>query len=112
MRELYSRTPELSESEQRELDAEIAAFGIVGQEDEEPEPPVVFWDEHRAAIEWWLQVQDLLRWQGPICEGLDVMAVKADSEMAGRTIVSEDYQRLRLIAATVKTVFNERLKPR
>ncbi|QUN06429.1 hypothetical protein KDN34_02905 [Shewanella yunxiaonensis] len=110
MRELYSRAPELSESEQRELDAEIAGFGIVGQEEEEPEPPIVFWDEHKAAIEWWLQVQDMLRWQGPICEGLDISAVKADAEMAERQFIAEDYRRLRLIANTVKSLFNDRLK--
>ncbi len=84
-------------------------LGVTCRKEAEPEP-VVFWDEHRSAIEWWLQVQDLLRWQGPVCEGLDVNAVKADAEMSGRTINADDYHRLKLISHTVKTLFNDRLK--
>lgn len=50
-----------------------------------------------------------MRWQGRICEGLDIVAVKADAEMAERKYSKDDYLRLRLIANTVTHIFNEQL---
>ncbi|MCE9679617.1 hypothetical protein LZP69_10640 [Shewanella sp. AS1] len=101
------RTP-TSKAEQRQLDKELQLLGI---EDKAPEEdaPIVFWDEHEAALNWWWQVQDLLRYNECVCMGLDVLAVKADSELSGREVSVEDYQKLRLIAHTVTELFNDKL---
>lgn len=81
MRALYLRTP-LSQAEQQAIDDEM---GLLGIEADEPEAiQVVFWQEHQGALNWWWQVQDLLRYNGAVCMGLDVLAVKADSELSGR----------------------------
>ncbi|MEL4300935.1 hypothetical protein ACE02Z_04910 [Shewanella xiamenensis] len=50
-----------------------------------------------------------MRWQGRVCEGLDIVAVKADAEMAERQYSKDDYLKLRLIATTVTHIFNEQL---
>lgn len=107
MRELYLRTP-TSQAEQRQLDKELQLLGI---QDTPPveDAPIVFWDEHKAALDWWWQVQDLLRYNEYVCMGLDVLAVKADSELSGREVKVEDYHKLRLIAHTVTQLFNEKL---
>ena len=109
MRELYVRTP-VSHAEQRQIDEEMSLLGINASTDSEP--PIEFWDEHQVAITWWLQVQDLMRYSyGPgiaVCEGLDVLAVKADSELSGTEYGKQDYQKLRLIAHTVTTIFNDK----
>lgn len=109
MRELYGRTPD-SKAQQRELTREMQLLGI---KDSAPETdaPVAFWQEHQAALDWWWQVQDLMRYNTSVCMGLDVQAVKADSELSGREVTAENYQKLRLIAHTVTDVFNQRLSP-
>ncbi len=108
MRELYSRTP-ISAEQQRQLDDETALLGIKTTSTIELE--IEFWDEHQGAIEWWLQVQDLMRYSYgagvAVCEGLDVLAVQADVALAGREVQALDYQKLRLIAQTVASVFNK-----
>ncbi|PKG73020.1 hypothetical protein CXF86_19845 [Shewanella sp. GutCb] len=109
MRELYVRTP-VSQAEQREIDEEMALLGIKASTPSEQQ--IEFWDEHQIAVVWWLQVQDLMRYSyGPgiaVCNGLDVLAVKADSELSGTEYSKQDYQKLRLIAHTVTTIFNDR----
>lgn len=50
-----------------------------------------------------------MRWQGRVCEGLDIVAVKADAEMSERQYSKDDYLKLRLIATTVTHIFNEHL---
>lgn len=99
----------MSQAQQRELQQEMRLLGI--EADEIEDIPVVFWQEHQAALNWWWQVQDLMRYNGAVCMGLDVLAVKADSEMSGREVNVDDYQKLRLIAQTVTEIFNEKLAP-
>ncbi len=110
MRELYARTP-VSPAEQRQLDEEMALLGI--KADTATELQIEFWDEHQAAMTWWLQVQDLMRYSYgagiAVCEGLDVLAVKADSELSGIEHSKQDYQKLRLIAHTVAAIFNHKV---
>ena len=107
MRELYARMP-ISQAEQRQLDEEMALLGI--KPNTISEEPIEFWDEHQVAVTWWLQVQDLMRYSYgagiAICEGLDVLAVKADSDLSGFEHSKQDYQKLRLIAHTVTAIFN------
>lgn len=104
---MYARNP-LTDKEQRELDDDLKALGIEADiEDDAPE--VLFWDEHQSALVWWCQVAELMRWQGRVCEGLDIVAVKADAEMAERQYSKDDYLKLRLIATTVTHIFNEQL---
>lgn len=104
---MYARNP-LNDREQHELDNDLKALGIEAQPEDGIEE-VLFWEEHHSAIEWWCQVAELMRWQGRICEGLDIVAVKADAEMAERKYSKDDYLRLRLIANTVTHIFNEQL---
>ncbi|AQS38572.1 hypothetical protein Sps_03445 [Shewanella psychrophila] len=110
MRGLYIRTP-ISQAEQRQFDEEMALLGI--KANTISEELFEFWDEHQVAVTWWLQVQDLMRYSyGPgiaICNGLDVLAVKADSELSGTAYSKQDYQKLRLIAHTVTTIFNDKV---
>ncbi|WP_192954732.1 DUF1799 domain-containing protein [Gallaecimonas mangrovi] len=93
------------------MEREAAAFGVPLEEEENPDIEV--WDEHRDALTWWFEIKDLLRWTpspiGAYCEGLDVPAVECDARMRGRAINPNDYAKVRLIAATVATYFNERL---
>ena len=83
----------------------MALLGI--QQEKQLEKSIEFWDCHQTAIEWWLQIQDLLRYQQQVCLGLDVVAVKADAEMRELEYTKEDYLQLRLIAKTVTEIFNE-----
>ena len=106
MRQLYQRTP-TNKQQQAELDNEMVQLGIVDAPMDNEN--IVFWQEHEIAITWWLQVQDLMRYNGPVCEGLDVIALQADSQMSGREIDAMDYQKLRLIAQTVTGLLNDRL---
>lgn len=106
VRQLYAR-PQSSATEQQQLQTEMRLLGIETTATI-ADSPVAFWQEHKAALDWWWQVQDLLRYNGAVCMGLDVPAVKADAEMSGREINQEDYQKLRLIAHTVIAVFNDR----
>lgn len=110
MRELYARTP-VSAAEQGQLNEEMALLGIKANTTTEQQ--IEFWDEHQTAITWWLQVQDLMRYSYgagiAVCEGLDVLAVKADSELSGFERSKQDYQKLRLIAHTVTAIFNNKV---
>lgn len=83
----------------------MAMFGI--KQPRQELQGIEFWDCHKIAVEWWLQVQDLMRYEQSICIGLDVVAIKADAEMSGREIDKEDYLKLRLIAKTVTDILNE-----
>ncbi|NKF51362.1 hypothetical protein G3R49_12420 [Shewanella sp. WXL01] len=93
----------------------MAKLGVTPPVAKEPEP-FEFWDEHQSAVEWFIQVQDLMRYQYgagiAICEGLDVLAVKADAEMSGREFEAEDYLKLRLIGNEVARLTNEKLNNR
>lgn len=93
------------------MEREAAAFGVPLEAEESPDIEV--WDEHRDALNWWFEIKDLLRWTpspiGPYCEGLDVPAVECDARMRGKAFTPTDYAKVRLIAATVATHFNERL---
>lgn len=106
---MYLRTP-ASQAEQQELQQEMRLLGI--EADKIDDIQVVFWQEHQAALNWWWQVQDLMRYQDCVCLGLDVTAVKADSDLSGREVVSEDYQKLKLIAHTVTEALNRQLASR
>lgn len=102
---MYRHPPETPQ-QRAERQQEMAALGIA---DAAPAPePVVFWQEHEAALIWWLQVQDLMRWTGPVCEGLDLAQVQADIRLSGRAYSDEDYARLRLISRVVADCFNQR----
>jgi hypothetical protein len=96
---------------QAELEEDLAAWGI----SEAPEPPeenVEVWDEHREALLWWCQGGGQLKFQassnGSICMGLDVVALRADAELSGRTVKPEDYSRLQHIARQVAEHLNSR----
>jgi hypothetical protein len=48
-------------------------------------------------VKWFLDVDDLFIFDGPVCLGLDVKAIQADAQMAGRKIKKAHYQGLRII---------------
>lgn len=107
MRAWYLRTP-LSHAEQQAINEEMALLGI--HHPLEREQPIEFWEEHQGAVEWFMQVQDLMRYgYGAgvmVCEGLDVLAVQADANMSGREINQDDYVKLRLMGHTLAQLIN------
>ncbi len=83
----------------------MALFGI---KQAAPEvKSIEFWDCHQGAVDWWIQVQDLMRYQERFCLGLDIVAIKADADMSGREFEKDDYLKLRIIAQTVTKILNE-----
>ncbi|MBN05129.1 MAG: hypothetical protein CMK08_13235 [Ponticaulis sp.] len=53
--------------------------------------------ENMAAIEWFISTDDLYIWNGPVCVGLDVKAVRDDAILSGRKTTPDDYNKLRLL---------------
>ncbi|HBY41453.1 MAG TPA: hypothetical protein DEH24_18630, partial [Alteromonas sp.] len=49
------------------------------------------------AIEWFISTDDLYIWNGPVCVGLDVKAVRDDAILSGRKTTPDDYNKLRLL---------------
>ena len=95
---------------QAELDSDLAAWGV----EETPEPaPDEFevWDEHQEALLWWCngggQLKFIATAKGVSCQGLDVVALKADAELSGRRVNPDDYQRMQLIARMVADHLND-----
>lgn len=60
-----------------------------------------------AALMWFFQVYDLLRWNQHYCLGLDVVAVEADARMRGVEVNKNDYQRLRTLVDYYSQAINE-----
>lgn len=99
----------LTLSHQAELDEDLAAWGV----EQAPEPIQEFfdvWEEHQEALLWWCQGGAQLRYfstpDGIRCQGLDVVALKADAELSGRTVKPEDYERIQQIARQVTEHLN------
>jgi len=51
--------------------------------------------ENWPVLEWFLQVDDLFIYNGHVCMGLDILAIKADAEMQGKTVNPDHYIGLR-----------------
>ena len=95
---------------QAELEEDLAAWGV----DQSPEPEAELfevWKEHQEALLWWLQGGAQLKFHsspnGSVCTGLDVVALKADAELSGRTVDPQDYRRIQLIARMVAEHLNQ-----
>lgn len=69
-------------------------------------------EENWAALGWFLDVDDLFRYQDSVCLGLDVLAVKADADMLGRQYETSDYKALRHIAKEAASQLNQSLMRR
>jgi hypothetical protein len=67
-------------------------------------------DENWPVVEWFLSVDDLFRFDGPVCLGLDVNAIYADASMAGRKIKKQHYKGLRIIGRAAANALNKRLE--
>lgn len=63
-----------------------------------------------AALEWFLEVDDLFKTDQGVIIGLDVIAIKADAEMAGRTITPELYSKLRILGRTATAELNKKIR--
>ncbi|WP_087022401.1 hypothetical protein [Thaumasiovibrio subtropicus] len=73
------------------------------------EPTLIeLWQENATALEWWLSLPQFLRWHNGICLGMDVQAVAADLQLSQRSYSPDDYDRLKVIAATVTESVNLR----
>ncbi|MGF1727213.1 hypothetical protein [Photobacterium nomapromontoriensis] len=110
MRAAIQRRPATAKEEQDWQD-ELASWGIesdpfvkIGAEAETE--VVTVWDEHQSVLEWWLDIPAFLRWNGPVCLGMDVCQVKADADLSNRTINPDDYHKLKLIAHTMTEELN------
>ena len=68
----------LDDQAQHELDEDMQAWGMEASPEPDPEPFEV-WDEHREALLWWCQGGAQLTFNGPVCTGLNVVAVEADA---------------------------------
>lgn len=85
------------------LPEQAAAF--IGQP--EPEELEVLPDNW-AALEWWLAVDDLLRFEQGIPLGLDVVAVEAEARLSGRETTPAMFGQLRLLAREAVSELNRR----
>ncbi|KEQ19169.1 hypothetical protein [Endozoicomonas numazuensis] len=96
---------------QAEFEDDLAAWGV--QQSPEPKAEVFdVWEEHREALLWWCQGGAQLKFNSSstssVCTGLDVVALKADADLSGRTVKPEDYHRMQLIAREVAEHLNSR----
>ena len=54
--------------------------------------------ENMATVEWFQDTDDLYIWNGPVCLGLDIKAVRDDARMSKRKFTKKQYQGLRLMS--------------
>jgi hypothetical protein len=66
--------------------------------------------ENWPIVQWFLSVDDLFKFDGPVCLGLDVNAVYVDSKMTKRRIKKQHYEGLRVIGRAAAARLNERLE--
>ena len=110
MRAAIQRRPATAKDDQDWQD-ELASWGIESDTfaKVEAEPEVItVWDEHQNVLEWWLDIPAFLRWSGSVCLGMDTCQVKADAELSGRMVDTDDYRKLKLIAQTMTEELNRR----
>lgn len=60
------------------------------------------------ALEWFLDVDDLFKTDQGVVIGLDVLAIKADAEMAGREIDPQLYAKLRIMGRIATAEINKK----
>lgn len=65
-------------------------------------------EENWNALRWFLEVDDLFRVDQGVVIGLDIQAIKADAEMAGREIKPQDYEKLRTIGRVAAAELNKK----
>ncbi|MGQ8367140.1 hypothetical protein [Glaciecola sp. 1036] len=68
--------------------------------------------ENWDTVAWFLEVDDLFRYESSVCLGLDVTAIKNDCEMSQRSFTPEEYKGLRLIGKEAAVHLNKQLKSR
>ena len=83
--------------------AQIQAFKSANTPDE-----CLVLKENHAAVEWFLDVDDLFVQESGIMIGLNVNAIKADAEMRNYKIIPEDYNKLRMIGRVAASTLNAR----
>lgn len=65
-------------------------------------------EENWNALRWFLDIDDLFRVDQGVVIGLDIQAIKADAEMAGREIKPQDYEKLRTIGRVAAAELNKK----
>lgn len=53
--------------------------------------------ENMETVEWFISTDDLYIWNGPVCLGLDIKAVRDDALMMGKEYTPQQYQGLRIM---------------
>jgi hypothetical protein len=94
-----------TQKEAEDWQQELASWGVT--ELEPADEAIPLWVENWPAIEWWLSIPGFLKFNQQVCLGMDVIAVKADAELAGRDTTPEQYQQLKVIARTIAEELNQ-----
>lgn len=68
--------------------------------------------EHWKALGWFLEIDDLFRYESSVCLGLDIPAVKAEAEMSGRHICKRQFTIVRRLGRLCASFLNEKLPQR
>jgi len=76
--------------------------------DKDEQPLIPLMEENLPVIQWWMSIPSFLRWNGSVCLGMDVIAVKSDAELSGRNTHPAEYAKLKLIARTLTEELNQR----
>lgn len=66
-------------------------------------------EENWPIVKWFLETDDLYWFNGPICMGLNVQAVKDDADMAGRDYTPQQYKGLRLMGRVFSDEITQKL---
>lgn len=67
---------------------------------------------NRAALTWFLDVADLMVFNGSNYTGLDLPAIKSEADLAGREYAAEDFQRLRHLGRHAARELNKNFNKR
>lgn len=94
-----------TKKEEEDWQQELALWGV--SEEEKHDDLVGLWEENWPAVEWWLSIPGFLKFNQHVCLGMDVLAVKADSELAQRETTPSQYQQLKTIARTLAEELNQ-----
>jgi hypothetical protein len=108
--------PSISQEEMEDMRKELAAFGFSDSEihqqleDEmSKQPTIELLAECVEVFNWFTQVDDLFRFQGQVCMGLDVTAIKDDAQMRSLKVNPEHYKLLRVMGRAASSALNKRL---
>lgn len=86
-------------------DEQIAAYKAAQRPKE-----LEVYPENWQALNWFLTVDDLFKYEQGICMGLDLTQIAADIQITGREVIQDDYKKLRFIGQHAAAALNKRAK--